>query len=189
MAWRCLALSRNFNQHYDIVNWTHVSKFLRNVNRNTINSWKQMHMRIMSEKLAIMVRPQYDKVVVQSRRNIIVHLKKRKYLCSDWNFTDMYLVEYVWQKHAHLVHVGLYKFVNMVMSRHIGAEYNAATLTYTRATMQNFVQILTDYLRFDNKIGMDASNLKSVLVQAMAWGGKQQAIAWVTVDEYNNILY
>ena len=51
-----------------------------------------MHMRIMSEKLAIMVRPQYDKVVVQSRRTIIVHLKKRKYLCSDWNFTDMYLV-------------------------------------------------------------------------------------------------
>ena len=55
--------------------------------------------------------------------------------------------------------------------------------------MQDFVQILTDYLRFDNKIGMDASNLKSVLVQAMAWGGKQQAIAWVTNDEYNNILY
>ena len=51
----------------------------------------------MSEKLAIMVRPQYDKVVVQSRRSVIVHLTKRKYLCSDWNFTDMYLVEYVWQ--------------------------------------------------------------------------------------------
>ena len=92
-------------------------------------------------------------------------------------------------KHAHLVHVGPYKFLNMVRSRHIGAKYNAATLTYTRATMQYFVQTLTDYLRFDNKIGMDANNLKSVLVQAMAWGGRQQAIAWVTVDEYNNILY
>ena len=67
-------------------------------------------------------------------------------------------------KHAHLVHVGPYKFVNMVRFRHIGAEYNGATLTYTKATMQYFVQTLTDYSRFDNKIGMDANNLKSVLV-------------------------
>ena len=92
-------------------------------------------------------------------------------------------------KHAHLVHVGPYKFVDMVRPRYIGAEYNAATVTYTRSTIQYFVQTLTDYLRFDNKIRMDANNLKSVLVQAMAWGGRQQAIAWVTVDEYNDILY
>ena len=56
-----------------------------------------MYRKIMSEKSTIMVRPQYDKVVVQSRRTIIVHLEKRKYLCSGWNFTDMYFVEYVWQ--------------------------------------------------------------------------------------------
>ena len=55
--------------------------------------------------------------------------------------------------------------------------------------MQYFVQTLTDYLRFDNKIEMDANNLNSVLVQAMAWGGRQQTIAWVTVDECNDILY
>ena len=80
-------------------------------------------------------------------------------------------------KHAHLVHVGPYMFLNMVRSRHIGVEYNAATLTYTRATMQYFVQTQTGYLRFYNKIGMDANNLKSVLVQVMAWGRRQQAIA------------
>ena len=42
--------------------------------------------------------------------------------------------------------------------------------------MQYFVETLTDYLRFDNKIEMDANNLNSVLVQAMAWGGRQQTI-------------
>ena len=31
----------------------------------------------------------------------------------------------------------------------------------------------------------NANNLKSPLVQAMAWGRRQQAIAWVTVDEYD----
>ena len=92
-------------------------------------------------------------------------------------------------KHSHLVDIGPYKFLNMVRSRHIGVEYNTATLTYIGARMQYFVQTLTDYLRFDNKIGMDANNLKSVLVQVMAWGRRQQAIAWITVDEYNNILY
>ena len=31
----------------------------------------------------------------------------------------------------------------------------------------------------------NANNLKSPFVQAMAWGRRQQAIAWVTVDEYD----
>ena len=31
----------------------------------------------------------------------------------------------------------------------------------------------------------NANNLKSPLVQAMAWGRRQQAIAWVTVGEYD----
>ena len=79
--------------------------------------------------------------------------------------------------HAHLVHVGPYKFLDVVKSRHIGVEYNTATLTYTRATMQYFVQTLTDYKDLENKIGMDANNLKSPLVQALAWGRRPQAIA------------
>ena len=32
---------------------------------------------------------------------------------------------------------------------------------------------------------MDAKNLKSPLVQAMAWGHRQQDTAWVTDDEHN----
>ena len=31
----------------------------------------------------------------------------------------------------------------------------------------------------------NANNPKSPLVQAMAWGRRQQAIAWVTFDEYD----
>ena len=31
----------------------------------------------------------------------------------------------------------------------------------------------------------NADNLKSPLVQTMAWGRRQQAIAWVTFDEYD----
>ena len=42
-AWRCLTLSHNFNQHCDIVSWTHLSKLLKNFNRNTINSLTKMH--------------------------------------------------------------------------------------------------------------------------------------------------
>ena len=48
-------------------------------------------------------------------------------------------------KCAHLVHVGPYKFLNMVRSRRVRVEYNTATLTYIRAAMQYFVQTLTDY--------------------------------------------
>ena len=53
-----------------------------------------MHMKIMSDKWASMARSQYDKVVAQNMRNDIVHSVKRKYLCSDWNITNIYFAEY-----------------------------------------------------------------------------------------------
>ena len=164
MAWRCLALSRNFNQHCDIVNWTHVSKFLRNFNQEHNKFTKETAYEDYVWKIS-----QYGSASIwlsgrSEQANYYRPFKENKVFVFRLKLHRHVSCWVRMTKHAHLVHVGPYKFVNMVRSRHIGAEYNAATLTYTRAIMQYFVQTLTDYLRFDSKIGMDANNLRSVLV-------------------------
>ena len=131
----------------------------------------------------------YDKVIPQSRRNNLSHLVKRKHLCSDWSFTDMYFVDYeslnmhIWSMLAHIsfeiwTHLDISLLIITWQCYHTSGQLYSSLFRYWSITYD-----------LKRKIGMDANNFKSPFVHAMTWGCRQQAITWVTFDECDCRLY
>ena len=109
----------------------------------------------------------YDKVIPQSRRNNLSHLVKRKHLCSDWSFTDMYFLDYeslnmhIWSM---LAHISFEIWTHLDRSLLIITWQGYHTSGQLYSSLFRYWSITYDLKR---KIGMDANNFKSPFVHAM----------------------